>query len=227
DLGAHLLHQFLAQVLALLLAGHEGHVGIDALALDVVRKADHRGLGDLGVQHQRAFDFRGPDAVAADVDHVVDAAGDPVVAVGVAPAAVAAEVHAGVGLEVGVDEALVVAVDGAHLAGPGVEHHQGAFGLALEDLAVGVDDRRLHAEERLGRRTRLGRDRAGDRRDHDAAGLGLPPGVDDRTLAVADHVVVPAPGLGVDRLADAAQQAQRGARGLLDRAVALAHQRAA
>src|SRR5690606_36381119 len=191
---------FLAQVLALLFTGHEGDVGVDALALDVVREADHGGLGHLGVQHQRAFDFGGADAVAADVDHVVDAAGDPVVAVGIAAAAVAAEVHAGVGLEVGVDEALVVAVDGAHLARPGVEHHQVALGFALEDLAVGVDDRRPHAEERLGRRAGLGGDGAGDRRDQDAAGLGLPPGVDDRALALAHHVVVPAPGFRVDRL---------------------------
>src|SRR3546814_468203 len=119
DLGADLLHQLLAQLLALLFAGHQGYVGVDALALDVVRETDHRGLGHLWVQHQRAFHLGGADAVAADVDHVVDAASNPVVAVGVAAAAVAAEVHARIGLEVGVDEALVVAMHGAHLAGPG------------------------------------------------------------------------------------------------------------
>src|SRR3546814_14297533 len=73
------------------LAGHQGYVGVDALALDVVRETDHRGLGHLWVQHQRAFHLGGADAVAADVDHVVDAASNPVVAVGVAAAAVAAE----------------------------------------------------------------------------------------------------------------------------------------
>ena len=48
----------------------------------------------------------------------------------------------------------------------------------------------------------------GQRRDHDGAGLGLPPGIDDRAAPAADHAVIPHPGFGIDRLADAAQQAQ-------------------
>jgi hypothetical protein len=51
-----------------------------------VREADHRGLGHLWVRDQRAFDLGGAHAVAGDVDHVVDPAGDPVIAVGVAAA---------------------------------------------------------------------------------------------------------------------------------------------
>jgi hypothetical protein len=47
------------------------------------------------VGDQRAFDLGGADAVAGDVDHVVDPAGDPVIAVLVAAAAVAGEVEAG------------------------------------------------------------------------------------------------------------------------------------
>jgi hypothetical protein len=42
-----------------------------------------------------------------------------------------------------------------------------------------------------------------------AAGLGLPPGVDDRAALAADVAVVPHPRLGVDGLADGAEQAQR------------------
>ena len=45
-------------------------------------------------------------------------------------------------------------------------------------------------------------------RDHDVAGFGLPPGIDDRTAVVADDFAIPHPGLGIDRLADGAQQAQ-------------------
>ncbi len=67
---------------------------------------------------------------------------------------------------------------------------------------------------------------AGERRDEDAAGLGLPPGVDDRAAALADDPVVPLPGLGVDRLADRAEKAERLPRGLRHRPVAGAHQRA-
>ena len=97
---------------------------------------------------------------------------------------------------------------------------------AFEHLALAVDDHRLHAEERLRRRAGLESRRAGQRRDQDAAGLGLPPGVDDRAALVADDAVVPQPGLGIDRLADRAEQAQRLAARLLHRRFALAHQRA-
>src|SRR5690606_21720517 len=60
----------------------------------------------------------------------------------------------------------------------------------------------------------------------DPTGLGLPPGIHHRAAPVADDFEVPAPGFRIDRLADAAEQAQRLARGLAHPLVALAHQRA-
>ena len=56
----------------------------DRLALDLVRAADDRGLGDRRVIDERALDLHRADAVAGDVEHVVDAAEQPEVAVGVA-----------------------------------------------------------------------------------------------------------------------------------------------
>jgi hypothetical protein len=53
------------------------------------------------MQHQRAFDLGRAHAVAGDVDHVVDPAGDPPIAVLVAAAAVAGEIFARVGREIG------------------------------------------------------------------------------------------------------------------------------
>ena len=94
------------------------------------------------MRDQRAFDLGGAEPVAGDVDHVVDAAGDPVVAVLVAPAAVAGEVLARIGLEVGVDEALMVAIDRAHHARPGIGDAQIAGGGAFQHLAFGIDDLR-------------------------------------------------------------------------------------
>ena len=73
---------------------------------------------------ERALDLGRAEPVARDVDHVVDAARDPVVAVLVAARAVAREVLAGELLEIRVDEALMIAVDRAHLARPAVEQHE-------------------------------------------------------------------------------------------------------
>ncbi len=65
----------------------------DRLPRDVVELADDGSFGDGGVVDERALDFGGRDAVAADVHHVVDAAHEPEIAVLVAAAAVAGEVH--------------------------------------------------------------------------------------------------------------------------------------
>ena len=80
--------------------------------------------------------------------------------------------------------------------------------LAPDRLALLVHHFRHDARQRPRRRTRLGRDRAGQRRDHDHARLGLPPRIDDRTALLADLLVIPHPRFGVDRLADGAQQTQ-------------------
>ena len=56
-----------------------------------------------------------------------------------------------------VDKALVIAVDGAHLARPGFGDAEIALAFALQHVAVGIDDFRHHAEERPRRRARLGR----------------------------------------------------------------------
>ena len=97
DLAPHFLDQLGAKLVAAFLAGVQRHVGVDRLALDLVREGYDRGLGYEMVSNERAFDFGRADAVAGDVDHVVDAAGDPVIAVLVAAAAVAGEILTRIG----------------------------------------------------------------------------------------------------------------------------------
>ncbi len=98
------------------------------------------------MRDQRALDLGGAEAVAGDVEHVIDAAGDPVIAVLVAAAAVAGEIVALVLGEIGVDEALMVAIDGAHLARPAVLDGEHALGLGLLlQLALGRQHDRLDA----------------------------------------------------------------------------------
>src|SRR4029077_3678508 len=119
---------------------------------------------------------------------------------------------------------------GAHLPRPRAREAQIALADAprrpWEPVALAIDDDRLAPEKRPRRGAGLQWCRAGDRGDQDAAGLGLPPGIDDRTAFFADLFVVPHPGLGIDRLADRAENADRLAAGLLHIALALAHQRA-
>ena len=98
------------------------------------------------------------------------------------------------------------------------------FRRTLELVALGVDDDRLDAEQRTGGGAGLELRAARERGDHHAAGLGLPPGVDDGAARIADHVVVPLPGLRVDGLAHGAEDAHARAAGALDEVVALAHQ---
>src|SRR5690606_10847728 len=144
-----------------------------------------------------------------------------------AAAAVSGKVISLVLAEVGLHEALMIAEDGPHLAGPGVLYRQDALSLhLLLQLAFGREDDRLHAEEWLGRRSGLGGNGAGKRADHVAAGFRLPPRVDDLAALLADMLVIPEPGLGVDRLADRPEQAQRGHVVLVDEIRAGAHQRA-
>ena len=164
--------------------------------------------------------------MARDVDDVVDPAGDPVIAVAVATAAVTGEVFVGIGREIGFLETFVVAIDRTHLAGPGIGDHQIAFAGAFEHMTGGIDDLGLQPEEWASGRAGLQVGCARQRCNQNAAGLGLPPGVDDRAACVADDAVIPFPGLGIDRLADRTEQFQRLAAGSLHRFLARRHERA-
>ena len=90
--------------------GIESDVAVDALALDVVGIADDRRFRDLWMSDKRALDLGGAKTVAGDIDDIVDAAGNPIIAVFVAAAAIAGEIHARIGGEVDLLETIVVAV---------------------------------------------------------------------------------------------------------------------
>ena len=63
---------------------------------------------------------------------VIDAAGDPVIAILVAPRAVARKVFARKHREIGFDEARMVAVDGAHHPGPSISNAEDALRGAIQ-----------------------------------------------------------------------------------------------
>ena len=92
-------------------------IGINALALDIMWGSLPQRFSDFRVGDEGALDFCCAHPVARYVDHVVNAARDPVVAILIPRAAVAGEVAAWICGEIGFDEALVIAVDRAHLPG--------------------------------------------------------------------------------------------------------------
>mmetsp|Transcript_37253 Transcript_37253/g.99429 ORF Transcript_37253/g.99429 Transcript_37253/m.99429 type:complete len:338 (-) Transcript_37253:1076-2089(-) len=198
-----------------------------ARTLHLVRETDDGCLRSFWVSNERVLNLGTAYAVTGDVDHIVDTACDPIVAVLVAHARVACEVVAGVRLQVDVQEPLVVAVHRPQHGGPTLledEHAGNIIALQLHARRrvqhAGVD-----AEHRQGARARLEDVAPRHRRHHEAPSLRLPEGVDDGTPLVPDDVVVPAPSLRVDRLTHRSQDPQRGPVVLLDRLVTEAHER--
>ena len=72
-----------------------------------------------------------------------------------------------------------------------------------------INDGSVHSEEGKRRGAGLAGSGSGQGRNHVGTGLGLPPGVDDRALLMADVLVKPHPGFGIDRLTHRAKQAKR------------------
>src|SRR4051812_12764814 len=120
-----------------------------------------------------------------NVEHVIDSASDPVVAILITTRTVACKILAGESFEIGVYEALVIAEYRAHLPRPTVVENEVAFGSTFKHASFTVDQRRLHAKKRNGCGTWLLIDRTRQRCDQSAASLCLPPGVNDRTTPIA------------------------------------------
>jgi hypothetical protein len=168
-----------AQLVILLVTVFDADESVDRLASELVVNAYHSSLADGVVLDQRGLDFGGRQAMAGDVDDVVYAAADPVVALGIAGSAVTSEVVAFVDVQVGVHVALVGAPDGAAHGGPGLLEGEDAFDVVAVDFLAGdgVDDRGLDAEEREGGGAGLGGCDAGEGCDDVGAGFGLPVGL--------------------------------------------------
>ena len=190
--------------------GFEHNEGADRFARDVVGAAHHCGFGHIGVGNQCRLDLHRAHAVATHIDDIIYAPHDGEVArVGVTHRCVARQIAAAqLGRKVAFGIALGIAPNGAEHAGPGPFDDQIATRAIRDFGAQFIHHRRLHTRQRQGARARRERRGTRQRGDDMAAGFGLPKGVDDRAAALADFGVVPHPSLGVDRLADRAQDSQ-------------------
>lgn len=93
---------------------------------------------------------------------------------------------------------------------PGVLEHEHALDVVAFELFAGdgVEERSLDTEEGHGGRAGLALNGTRERRDDDGTGLSLEEGIDDGSLLAADVVVQPVPCLGVDGLADGADDTE-------------------
>src|SRR4051812_49260497 len=123
--------------------------------------------------------------MTADVHHVIDPAQDPVVAIMVAARGVAGEIGARDLAPILFFVALVIAPDAANHAGPRLLQYQIAFVVGRDWLAFEIHNFRHDSRHRQCARPWLQRYGTGHRRDQDAAGFGLPPGVDNGTATAA------------------------------------------
>src|SRR5665648_446409 len=214
DMALDRLAHLLLDLAARAEAGLERHVHLDGPAANVVDHRDGCGLGDLLDGDACRLELFGAEPVPGDVDHVVDPAEDPEVAVGrlhgpvarhVRPVApVLAILVRAVLLVVGLDEPLGRAPDRLEAPGPGVADADVARPAAsrLEHVAVLGIYPAIYDEDARPAAARLHRLQCGQGAAQETAVLGLPPGVDDGCLALADTFAVPAPDLRLDRLTD-------------------------
>src|SRR5690606_3075576 len=94
-------------------------------------------------------------SMARDIQHIIHAASNPVIAIVVATRAVAGKIIAGIGAEIGLYHTLVVAEYRSYLAGPGRFDDKIAFSRALHLPALRVHQAKLDAKKRQRRRARL------------------------------------------------------------------------
>ena len=184
---------------------HKRH---DRGSFQIIGTRHHCGFGNGFVRHQRAFDFRRSQPVTADIDNIVDAAHDPEIAVFVAPCAVAGKVDAFNLRPVLLAVAFVVAPNCPQHRRPGPFDHEITALICADRLAVARHDVGFDSGKRFRRGAGFGGSRARNGRDHDGAGFGLPPRIDDRTAPVADDLAIPHPRFRIDWFAYRAEQTQ-------------------
>src|SRR6516164_9785506 len=211
DLGLNGLADLALQLAARLETRLERDIYLHHTAPDVIDHRDGGGFGDLGDGQRGGLDLLGAEPVASDVDHIIDPAEYPEVAVGGLERPVVGEVRPVVPVfaigvlvvlaVVGVQEPIGIAPDRLEDARPGVADADVARLASRNLVGVLVVDDRVDAQHARPAAARLHRLQAGQRAAEKPAVFGLPPGVGDSCLALADLGVIPPPYLGLDRLA--------------------------
>ena len=181
-------------------------VCVNTLAFDAVRKPDYRRLHHPSMHVEGVFDLGGSDTVPAYVEHVVHSPRNSVVTVLVAQAPVTSEIKSGIGPEIGLSAAFVVAVRGAQHSWPRRANAKvSAHPVTVDFGTLFVNQQRLNAGH--GKRGKRGFRRCDPREvgDEHSTGLGLPPGVNNGALSLANMSVVPVPRFFINGLTDGSE----------------------
>src|SRR5688572_28687043 len=136
--------------------------------------------------------------MTADVNHIVNSAHDPEVAVLVSPGPISRKVYV---LNLGpvlFAIPFIITPNSPQHRGPGPFDYQITALICAYRLSFTRHHVSFYAGKWLGSRAGFCRCRTRKRRDHDCAGLSLPPGVDNWASFFSDHLVVPHPGFWVD-----------------------------
>mmetsp|Transcript_5326 Transcript_5326/g.11589 ORF Transcript_5326/g.11589 Transcript_5326/m.11589 type:complete len:302 (-) Transcript_5326:853-1758(-) len=177
--------------------------------------------------HEGTLHLGGTDAMARHVKNVIDPPSDPNEPVLVASTSISGEVVARIGLHVHSEIALVITEAGSRNARPGLLDGQDTLNTIAFNFLTSrrIKDDGVNAVERQGTRSRLHRG-ASRQIGHDVSTrLGLPVGINNGTVLVADDFVVPPPSLWIDGLPDRAQDPQTGQVVLFGNVVPKPHQR--
>ena len=141
-----------------------------------------------------------------NVHHVVNATQQPQVAFFIPLRSITGKILALELRPVGLFEAVWVAPDSAQHRRPGFGENQQTGLPAAKLVPLFVENRGCDARQRHLRRAWLQSCYARQRRHHDCAGLGLPPGVNYRGLPATDVFAVPHPCFRVDWFTNRAEQ---------------------
>ena len=83
-----------------------------------MRVADHCGFGHCVVRAERGLDLGGPHTVTRYINHIINAARNPVKPILIALAAIARKIVTGIGGKISVNKALMIAINRSHLTRP-------------------------------------------------------------------------------------------------------------
>ena len=204
-MAAHLAFEIVGR----LKSGVERDIGLHDLPGGLVRHTNYTRFGDRRVLDQCRFHFERANQVTGSLDEVVGTADKPVIPVIVTHREIARQIP--VTGETLLKARLLVQIRAHHgrppyperqladLAGAEFGHSTTLIALALENASGDPGHRFAHGPG-LDRHARL----VGD---HDPAGFRLPPVVMER---LSENLLAPDNGLGVQRLANAGHEPERG-----------------